>query len=62
MKCKDRHIDPPHLRVLVDRGGFLRFLEDWKYRPNGFSYRYKSENVVYLLCFAETAQAFLGEI
>ena len=53
---------PPLLRESVDRGGFLRFLEDWKYRRDGFSHRYISENVVYLLCFAETAQAFQDEV
>jgi hypothetical protein len=55
-------VSPPLLRELVDRGGFLRFLEDWKYRRDGFSHRYRSESVVSLLCFAETAQAFLGEV
>lgn len=51
MKCKDRHIDPPHLRVLVDWGGFLRFYESWIYRANEFNHRYRSESAVYLSCF-----------
>ncbi len=53
---------PPLLRESVDRGGFLRFLEGWKYRRDGFSHRYKSENVVCLLYFVETAQAFQDEV
>ena len=53
---------PPLLRESVDRGGFLRFLEDWKYRHDAFSHRYRSENVVSLLYFVETAQAFQDEV
>ena len=53
---------PPLLRESVDRGGFLRFLEDWKYRCDEFSDRYKSENVASLLYFVETAQAFQDEV
>jgi hypothetical protein len=52
----------PLLRESVDRRWFLRFLEDWKYRRDGFSHRYKSENVVSLLCFVEIAQAFRDEV
>ncbi|WP_336162665.1 hypothetical protein [Acinetobacter ursingii] len=60
---KDCHLGSPHLRVLVNRGGFLRFLTEWIDRPFCFiRHRYKSENVVSLLCFVEIAQAFRDEV
>jgi hypothetical protein len=62
MKCKDRHCWSTAPSGVGRSGWFLRFFEDWKYRRDGFSHRYRSENVVSLLCFAETAQAFLGEV
>ena len=37
-------------------------LEDWKYRRDEFSHRYKSENVVSQLCFVEISQAFRDEV
>ena len=52
---------PPLLRESVDRVVFA-LLEDWKYRCDGFSHRYKSENVASQLYFVETAQAFQDEV